>query len=388
MTESALGRAIRYAAALDYDHLRDLLDVLHYRVQLLDPDDDRTPNVPRHGRPPATNVLYRDLVTQAENARPERASDLVRAFSAALEVTTDVDGLPDLQALSAMVGALLQALSPEEQRRQGRGYIDMRYIPRLRFDRDTNRFIVVHYGPYAYLRRWATGGGRSRRRHTLKSHYLGKDIALCVINGVMSEAQLIDAFEANRLDQLKEEASETAADLPYPDDAPEARPFVLEDVIRDALDAGTITDDDLSRMFNDVVLDGLEAGLTTQATVLDAYVNDDLRSLKAFLKRRQRKLQDKATNRNHLPDREATPKPNPLSKMRRRVDKLKLLKKAAKASRAKPAYVARDSANHNHVIELAEAGLVETFIHDSPRRVYYQLTETGREVAEMPSTQM
>lgn len=368
MPETALARVIRHAAILEYDDLRDLSDALTYYMQTLDPDRKRPPNVPRHGRPPTAKALYHHLIGVAQSA-PDR-SPLVAAFAATLEAVPAAHALDDLRAVHMMVAALIRALAPQEKRRDGRGYIETRYMPRLKYNVDTDEWTVVYFGPYAYLRRWATGGGRDRKRDTLKSHYLGKDVAVSYLSGVLTLDDILAAFEAGTLDALKADAQE--ADLPDPDDKPADQPFNLHPTLRDAIDEKQINAGDLNRMFSEAVLSALDAGLIDQEAVLVAYLEGEITAFKRGVQGllddpEQSKLRNAFVYRNK-------------DDFRPRPHHLKLLKKAAKAEPARPAYVSPDSAAHGHVQELVTVGLMTTFRRDG-RRVYYQLTEAGQEVA-------
>jgi len=75
--------------------------------------------------------------------------------------------------------------------------------------------------------------------------------------------------------------------------------------------------------------------------------------------------------------------PTPPSNFRIKPAHLQLLKKAANATLASPAYVTRDTAHYSQLLELTDAGFVETFSRgNSSRRVYFQLTDAGLEASK------
>lgn len=84
-----------------------------------------------------------------------------------------------LSLLFVHVSSLHQALAPIGSRRGGGGDIELKMIGRWKLVVSKGRLEVVrvYYGPYAYLRLWATGGDRDRKRKSLQSIYLGKAVA-------------------------------------------------------------------------------------------------------------------------------------------------------------------------------------------------------------------
>lgn len=85
----------------------------------------------------------------------------------------------ELSLLFAHVSSLHQALAPIGSRRGGGGDIELKMIGRWKLVVSKGRLEVVrvYYGPYAYLRLWATGGDRDRKRKSLQSIYMGKAVA-------------------------------------------------------------------------------------------------------------------------------------------------------------------------------------------------------------------
>src|SRR5258707_9607709 len=62
----------------------------------------------------------------------------------------------DLRALLDIVALLCRALMPKESLRRGRGTLEVKMIPLPKIV--DGELTIVHFGPYAYLRIWATGG--------------------------------------------------------------------------------------------------------------------------------------------------------------------------------------------------------------------------------------
>ena len=70
-----------------------------------------------------------------------------------------------------------------------------------------NRFLNARvggreYGPFAYLRYWVTGGDWDGNKRTIKSVYLGKEIALAIQHHVAQEG--LDANKSVHLQWLLE----------------------------------------------------------------------------------------------------------------------------------------------------------------------------------------
>jgi hypothetical protein len=109
---------------------------------------------------------------------------------------------PDKRALLKVVTLLCEALEPQKGRRGGTGSIEIKWIRRAGRE----------YGPFAYLRYWVTGGDWNRNKRTMKSVYLGKEIALA-LNNQPSEVvkqikkRVMRAISSDTLDQLNAELS-------------------------------------------------------------------------------------------------------------------------------------------------------------------------------------
>jgi hypothetical protein len=105
----------------------------------------------------------------------------------------------DKRALLKVIALLCQALEPQKGRRGGMGSIEIKVIKRG----------GKGYGPFAYLRYWATGGGWDGTKHVTKSLYLGKEIALAIQSRPETaktiKEQVLKAVNAGTLDQLKAE---------------------------------------------------------------------------------------------------------------------------------------------------------------------------------------
>jgi hypothetical protein len=86
----------------------------------------------------------------------------------------------DLHALLDIVVLLYRALMPQESLRHGRGTLEAKMIPRPKLI--DGEWTIVYFGPYAYLRIWATGGDWNRARKIPRSKYLGKAIGQAIYN--------------------------------------------------------------------------------------------------------------------------------------------------------------------------------------------------------------
>src|SRR5262249_39908623 len=64
--------------------------------------------------------------------------------------------------------------------RGGRGTLEAKMIPRTKYI--DGEWTVVYFGPYAYLRIWATRGDWNQDRKIPRSKYLGKVIGQAIYN--------------------------------------------------------------------------------------------------------------------------------------------------------------------------------------------------------------
>ena len=71
-------------------------------------------------------------------------------------------------------GSYDRALMPKESLRHGRGTLEVKMIPRPKIV--DGELTIIYFGPYAYLRIWATGGEWEHDRKIPRSKYLGKAI--------------------------------------------------------------------------------------------------------------------------------------------------------------------------------------------------------------------
>lgn len=105
----------------------------------------------------------------------------------------------DKRALLKVIEMLCRALEPQKGRRGGTGSIEIKRIKRGGRE----------YGPFAYLRYWATGGDWNGTKRVIKSMYLGKEIALAIEGKTEAVAQgikeqVLRAIESGTLEQLKD----------------------------------------------------------------------------------------------------------------------------------------------------------------------------------------
>lgn len=123
----------------------------------------------------------------------------------------------DLQIVRDMAATLRDALKPQEKRRRNetgqavaRGYVQVKYITRPVLNLDTGEIEDKTFGPYLYLRVWATGGNRDRQGKRLKSKYIGmRTLAAAFEAGHVTGDEIIDAYEAGTLADLQARFSGT-----------------------------------------------------------------------------------------------------------------------------------------------------------------------------------
>jgi hypothetical protein len=114
----------------------------------------------------------------------------------------------DLKALLDIVALLCRALMPQESLRRGRGTLEAKMIPRPKIV--DGELTVVYFGPYAYLRIWATGGDWDHTRKIPKSKYLGKAIGQAIYNQPPEVVEVVKkrvlaALEQGKLETVKAE---------------------------------------------------------------------------------------------------------------------------------------------------------------------------------------
>ena len=114
----------------------------------------------------------------------------------------------DLDALLDMVVLLCRALMPQEGLRRGRGTLEAKMIPRPKLV--DGEWTIIYFGPYAYLRIWATGGDWNHDRKIPRSKYLGKAIGQAIYNQPPEvveavKERVLAAIERGQLDIVKAE---------------------------------------------------------------------------------------------------------------------------------------------------------------------------------------
>jgi hypothetical protein len=138
------------------------------------------------------------------------AGDERQAWYAARRLSKD-----DLRIVRDMAATLRDALKPQEKRRRdesgqavARGYVQVKYITRPVLNRDTGEVELKTFGPYLYLRVWATGGNRDRQGKRLKNRYIGmKTLAAAFEAGHVTGDDIIDAYEAGTLPDLQKQVA-------------------------------------------------------------------------------------------------------------------------------------------------------------------------------------
>jgi hypothetical protein len=162
--ENKMKELTELLARMPYDALHDWIDYVEYMLIYTDPKTDkyarRDVRLRRRGKT-AMDKLYPDGIGL-------QAFHLVEDSKASA-----INGVAIARALAA-------ALAPQIARRGAAGSIQIkyRYVPQFHLDGtpvlddDGNQVIKV-FGPYLYLRVWATGGDQARRKSRVKSVYIG-----------------------------------------------------------------------------------------------------------------------------------------------------------------------------------------------------------------------
>lgn len=273
--EATLADAISALRSLNYDDLRDLNDCIQFVM---------TGHAPRQGRPPSVDTLFLNLYNSSRHF-----SSLANAFHAMIALPNLPNSDRDLQALAQMVDTLLDALRPQEKRRDGRGYITIRYIPRLKYNRQTEHWEVKTYGPYGYLRRWATGGGHDRKRQILKSYYLGKEIALLYLAGKLKAAVIIEAYETGKIQTLQKNARKHVGRISKKERLMHEPPTIEFDPspqFMNLIRSGQLKLNDIARIYSTAILEGLVRGWVNHTDIYEHYSAGTLDMLKAALTQR------------------------------------------------------------------------------------------------------
>ena len=328
---SRLIDALKTLHTLTYDELTDLIDLLR------DQHDDRPPA--RHGKPPL-NAIIPGGWRPDPDGNPDRTTPPARVeLRTAWGIAADLDD-DDAHALIEQAALVRDALAPRTQRQRdddgqpvARGTLQTKKINRTVKETDAAgniHFVRRAFGPYLYLRIWATGGGKNRDQRRLKNIYLGcKTLAhdLDTLDGDDRAAlveDILTAYENGGVDAVR--ALDTGARPPAVDK------LGSSDMLPNY---GTDQHTDAQRSLG-------SAGVLPKKRSADA----------------------------------ARPfRPTPAQ--------LKLLKRAASATDDAPRYVTRDTGNYAALVELQRAGLVEVFTRgNSTKRRYYQLTAAGRAAAK------
>jgi hypothetical protein len=176
MVNLPLNQVPRLLGDLSFDEMEVLRDFIKERLGY---------KVVRHGLPPLDEI-YLSLPL-------ERIRELLPLL------TED-----DLRGLLDIVVLLCRALIPRESVRRGRGTLEAKMIPRPKLV--DGEWTVVYFGPYAYLRIWATGGDWDHNRKIPRSKYLGKVIGQAIYN---QPPEVVEAVKARVLAGLERGQLET-----------------------------------------------------------------------------------------------------------------------------------------------------------------------------------
>src|SRR5260221_6885191 len=137
---------------LSFDEMEILRDFIKERLGF---------RVIRHGLPPLSEAYLSQPLESVLGLLPLLSDD-------------------DLDALLDIVILLCRALMPKEGLRHGRGTLEAKMIPRPKLV--DGEWTIAYFGPYAYLRVWATGGDWDHDRKIPRSKYLGKAIGQAIYN--------------------------------------------------------------------------------------------------------------------------------------------------------------------------------------------------------------
>lgn len=204
--------ALKTLHALTYDELTDLIDLLR------NVHDETRP--PRHGKPPLEDIIaggwYPDPDGDPDRKTPPARPELRNAWNIAVDLAQD-----DAHALIEQASLVRDALAPRTKRQRNaagetvaRGTLQTKIIRRnvIETDKDGGnpRAVRKAFGPYLYLRMWATGGGKNRDQRRLKNVYLGcKRLAddLNILDGD-EHAALVDdiltAYESGGVEAVRD----------------------------------------------------------------------------------------------------------------------------------------------------------------------------------------
>jgi hypothetical protein len=180
MVNMPLNQVPRLLGDLSFDEMEELRDFIKERLGY---------KVVRHGLPPLDEI-YLSL-------------PLARILELLPSLTED-----DLRGLLDIVVLLCRALMPKESLRRGRGTLEAKMIPRPKLV--DGEWTVVYFGPYAYLRIWATGGDWDHNRKIPRSKYLGKVIGQAIYNQPPEvveavKERVLAALERGQLETVKAE---------------------------------------------------------------------------------------------------------------------------------------------------------------------------------------
>lgn len=174
---------------LQYDDLTDLLDLI---------------------------ALRNEGPGAAQRRKGKKGGALNFGSAAALDAWQHVRALSDddLRTVQGVAEALHRALAPQLQRRhtaegqpEARGTVQLKTIPRKKLNLSTMEVETHIYGPYVYIRLWATGGDVDRRTSRLKSIYIpnSKALALAYQAGDVTAAAILDAYHNGTIYALCEQ---------------------------------------------------------------------------------------------------------------------------------------------------------------------------------------
>jgi hypothetical protein len=183
---------------LSVDELRDLIDLIRNRLG---------EKVRRHGRARLSQI---------------RVSEALQGSLDTLIPLTE----EELKIVLEHARTVYDALAPAAAARGGQGDIELKSFTRMVWNPDTKSSEERTYGPYAYIRLWATGGGRDRKRTVLKSIYVGKEIAAAKLRGWVTDEEVLKAYHDGTLpiltEKLKIRLMQPPSDSEPPDETDEA----------------------------------------------------------------------------------------------------------------------------------------------------------------------
>jgi hypothetical protein len=251
MSKNDLKTAVRAILPLSHDELLNLFEFLaHERHE--ENKDYRTGFTPRRGKMPPGEALA-VIMPVAMGAKDDRLF------------------------IDEIVRTLVEALQPVENRtrKADGGHIQTKWIPRNVLELETDaegKVIAAHvvrryFGPYLYLRRWATAGDRDKRKSRLKNYYIGrKDLAVHFEALKMSDPdaaaaladEIIAAWEADQdsdeptaLDAMNKDARTAGAPPVEPPDGDGEIQGDVSDALHGLDEADVKAADVLTRWKND-----------------------------------------------------------------------------------------------------------------------------------------